>query len=189
MAIGTFFNWWLVAPRLRVYAEITDSMTVSTFFGMRFKDPTNLLRNLRACDLVVFLDLRRVGLVAAGKLFESMFNINYVLAVAIGALAVLIYTLCGGFLAVCYTDLVQGILMFFAIVMIPSLAVMKLADGSIAANMEARNLSLALFPETMNFKAFLAIISAAVWGLGYFGQPHIIVRSWALTATSPCASL
>lgn len=177
LAIGTFFNWWLVAPRLRVYTEITDSMTVSTFFGMRFKDPTNLLRVISALVILLFFSIYvGSGLVAAGKLFESMFNINYVLAVAIGALAVLIYTLCGGFLAVCYTDLVQGILMFFAIVIVPSLAVMKLADGSIAANMEARNLSLALFPETMNFKAFLAIISAAVWGLGYFGQPHIIVR-------------
>lgn len=199
LAIGTLFNWLLVAPRIRVYSEITDSLTVCSFMGDRFKDPTGIIRVAAALVTFGFFAIYAgSGLVAAGKLFENMFHINYNLAVAIGAVVVLVYTLCGGFLAVCYTDLIQGILMFIAVVVIPILAVRTLQCGDIVNTMQERGITMSLVPaqwlqmidntdsmtayEGFKFitdKAFfglLAIISPLVWGLGYFGQPHIVVR-------------
>ncbi len=184
LAVGTFFNWILVAPRLRVYSEVTDSITVPQFMGNRLNDPTGILRLVAALVTLGFFAIYAgSGLVAAGKLFESMFGIPYAGAVIIGAVVVLVYTLSGGFLAVCYTDLIQGILMFIAIVIIPLLAVRSLSDGAIAASLEARNLSISLLPKEISLVALITfIVSPFVWGLGYFGQPHIIVRFMGISS-------
>ena len=178
LALGTFFNWILVAPRLRVYTEVTNSMTVPSFMGDRFRDPTGILRVVATLvTLVFFIIYAGSGLVAAGKLFESIFHIRYEVAVVVGGVVVVFYTLCGGFLAVCWTDLIQGILMFIAIVIVPILAVCcNLQPGAISANLEARQLQTSLFPNGLNSAAIIAAISSLAWGLGYFGQPHIVVR-------------
>ena len=184
LAVGTFFNWILVAPRLRVYSEVTDSITVPQFMGNRLNDPTGVVRAIAALVTLGFFAIYAgSGLVAAGKLFESMFGIKYEWAVVLGAVVVLIYTLSGGFLAVCYTDLIQGILMFIAIVIVPLLAVSHLADGSIAANLSERGLSLSLLPKDGGLLALVTfIVSPFVWGLGYFGQPHIIIRFMGISS-------
>ena len=176
LALGTFFNWLLVAPRLRVYTEKTKALTLSTFLGKRFHDPSNSLRLLSAVITLVFFTIYAAsGLVGAGKLFESMFNVDYRIAVIAGTAIMIIYTLMGGFLAVCWTDLFQGLLMFGAITLVPIMAYNQLDAGAFAAACEAKKISMELFPGS-GVMGMLAIISTMAWGLGYFGQPHILVR-------------
>jgi sodium/proline symporter len=176
--IGTWLNWVLVAPRLRIYTEKTQALTLSTFFEERFKDPTGLLRIISAIIILVFFTIyASSGLVGAGKLFESMFNINYTVAVIVGAVIMIMYTFLGGFMAVCWTDLVQGTLMFFAIICVPAIALSHAGgvDG-VSAAIAAKNISTSLFSNGSGPISFLAIVSTMAWGLGYFGQPHILAR-------------
>lgn len=175
---GTWLNWLIVAPRLRVYTEKTDSLTIPAFLNKRFDCPHNLIRILSALLTLFFFTIYAAsGLVGAGKLFESMFGIDYVAAVLIGAGVMVVYTLLGGFLAVCWTDLFQGALMFFAIVILPLIAMNTLEPGSIANAYEAKNITLsALPPAKSTIAALLSVFSLAAWGFGYFGQPHILVR-------------
>ena len=115
--IGTVLNWVLVAPRLRVYTEKTESLTMASFLEARFKDPTGLLRIICAIITLIFFAIyASSGMAGAGKLFEAMFGINYTLAVIIGCVVIVLYTMLGGFMAVCWTDLFQGALMIIAIV-------------------------------------------------------------------------
>ncbi|WP_018247295.1 sodium/proline symporter PutP [Orenia marismortui] len=174
--IGTVLNWKFVAPRLRVYTGNTNSMTLASFFEDRFQDPTGLLRVITAIITLIFFTIySSSGLVAAGKLFEAMFSINYSVAVIVGAIVIVLYTFLGGFLAVCWTDLFQGILMFLAITIVPILAYNNVGGiDSIREAMISKNISMGLIPE-VNLP-LLAIISTMAWGLGYFGQPHILAR-------------
>jgi sodium/proline symporter len=177
LGLGTLFNWLFISPRLRVYTEKTDSLTLSTFLGNRFRDPSGSLRLLSAVITLIFFTIyASSGLVGAGKLFESMFGINYTLAVIVGTAVMIFYTLLGGFLAVCWTDLFQGALMFFAIVILPVVAFHHLDPGAVTAACQTKNISLSIIPAGSAGLAILTIISTMAWGLGYFGQPHILVR-------------
>ena len=179
LGIGTLLNWLLVAPRLRVYTEKTNSMTLAAFFSLRFRDPTGCLRVFSAIITLFFFTIYAAsGLNATGNLFEEMFNIPYHYAVITGAAVLLIYTFLGGYLAVCWTDLFQGLLMFGALIFVPICA-SNYAGGSeaVVSAMQARNLSFSLLPQTNSlWLAVLAIFSASAWGFGYFGQPHILIR-------------
>jgi len=174
--IGTVLNWKYVSVRLRIYTEKTDSLTLSTFFENRFKDPTGLLRTLSAVITLIFFTIyASSGLVASGKLFESMFSIDYKIAVLIGALVIVLYTFMGGFLAVCWTDLIQGTLMVLAIIVVPLISYSTAGgNAGISQAMAAKNISSSIIPAVP--LSFLAIISTMAWGLGYFGQPHILAR-------------
>ncbi|MGM0509061.1 MAG: sodium/proline symporter PutP [Fusobacteriota bacterium] len=174
--IGTVLNWKFVSPRLRIYTEKLNSLTLASFFEDRFKDPTGLLRVITAIITLIFFTIySSSGLVAAGKLFESMFNIDYKMAVIIGGAAIILYTFLGGFLAVCWTDLFQGALMFVSIIVVPILAYTTVGGASgITEAMEIKNISMNIIPDSKY--PFLAIISTMAWGLGYFGQPHILAR-------------
>ncbi|MGM0603731.1 MAG: sodium/proline symporter PutP [Bacillota bacterium] len=173
--IGTFLNWKYVASRLRVYTEVTDSMTLPSFFEDRFRDKTGLVRIFAAVVTLLFFTIYSAsGLVAAGKLFESLFNIDYFAAVFVGGMAIVLYTFLGGFMAVSWTDFFQGILMFLAITIVPFFAYSSVGGmAGIADTMEIQGISLSLMPEGFTTAA---VISAAAWGLGYFGQPHILAR-------------
>ena len=172
LLLGTLLNWLFIAPRLRVYTEKCNSLTLSSFFAQRFRDPTNLLRIVSAIVVLIFFTIYAAsGLVATGKLFNSMFGMKYEYAVLIGTAVILLYTTMGGYLAVCWTDLFQGALMFFALIIVPILAYINLPAGADTAKM-----SLNLFPDGFGPMAWVAIVSCAVWGLGYCGQPHILVR-------------
>jgi sodium/proline symporter len=173
--IGTVFNWQFVARRLRIYTQLYNSLTLPSFFESRFGDPTGLLRILSAVITLIFFTIyTSSGLVASGKLFESIFNMNYRLAVLIGGIVIIAYTFLGGFLAVSWTDLVQGALMVMAIVVVPLAAINSLGgtDAVIGA-MTVKNIPLELFGTGFSL---LTMFSAAAWGLGYFGQPHILAR-------------
>jgi len=174
--IGTVLNWKFVSIRLRLYTQKTDSLTLSTFFEKRFNDPTGLIRTLSAIITLIFFTIyASSGLVAAGRLFESIFHLDYRLAVSAGGMVIVLYTFMGGFLAVSWTDLFQGILMIIAIVIVPVFACNSVGGvDEIIKTMTLKNIPTGLIPST-GF-SLLAIISTMAWGLGYFGQPHILAR-------------
>ena len=177
--IGTVLNWMLVSARLRVYTQKTNAITLPCFFEARFKDPTGLLRIVSAIIILIFFAIyASSGLVATGLLFESTFGVQYHVAVVIGGFVIIAYTFLGGFMAVCWTDLLQGSLMVLAIVAVPILTYHR-AGGieAISEAMALKNISPALLPEARTLPmALCMIVSSMAWGLGYFGQPHILVR-------------
>ena len=175
--IGTVLNWKLVSTRLRVYTQKTNAITLPCFFEARFKDPTGLLRIVSAIIILIFFAIyASSGLVATGLLFESTFGVNYYDAIIIGGLVIIAYTFLGGFLAVCWTDLLQGALMVFAIVIVPILTYHTVGGAqAIKEAMALKGMSTSLIPQGGKLP-ILMIISSMAWGLGYFGQPHILVR-------------
>lgn len=183
LAIGTYLNWIFVAKRLRQYSEhANDSITIPTYLENRFRDKTNLIKLISAIFIVIFFLIYTAAQFSAGaKLFNAIFDLDYSLALILGAVVIVAYTFLGGFLAVCWTDLVQGILMFFAIITLPILAVTKLGG---AVQVSTINNALVDLPNGLGFyewtgiksAGWLWIISTAAWGLGYFGQPHILSR-------------
>ena len=180
LAVGTILNWIFIAPRLRVYTEKTNAVTLSTFFENRFREKDGILRTLSAIVILGFFTIYAgSGLVACGKLFNVMFGLKYEYAVLIGMAVVLIYTILGGYLAVCWTDLIQGALMFFAIIIVPVAAYFYIRNnmepGTLSNAFGEKSLSLIPAGKT-GMVALFAIISSAVWGLGYCGQPHILTR-------------
>jgi len=180
LILGAFVNYLVVAPRLRTYTEIAnDSITLPDFFENRFNDKSRLLRIVSSLVIVVFFTLyTSSGIVAGGKLFESSFGLNYEVGLYVTAGVVVAYTLFGGFLAVSLTDFVQGCIMFVALVLVPIVAISEV--GGIA---EMQSSIETINPELLNIfsgVSAIGIISAMAWGLGYFGQPHIIVRFMAI---------
>jgi len=176
--VGTVLNWKLVSSRLRVYTQKTDSITLPCFFEQRFRDPTGLLRVVSAIIILIFFTIyASSGLVATGKLFESIFdNVEYKEAVIVGGAIIIAYTFLGGFLAVCWTDLFQGALMVLALIIVPAVAYVRVGGTeAISQAMESKEISTCLLP-AKGTVGLLAIISAMAWGLGYFGQPHILAR-------------
>jgi len=189
LALGTYANWRFVAARLRKYTEIaSDSLTMPDFFQNRFHDPSNLLRLIPAIFILIFFILyTSSGFVAGGKLFETVFGLPYVSAMLLGAFVVVFYTLVGGFLAVCWTDFIQGVMMFFAIIIVPLAAMYSV--GGVTTTFSALYL---IDPQYFNpftkadhsTLSFIELISLLGWGLGYFGQPHILVRFMAVKSSA-----
>ena len=188
LGLGTWANWKFVAARLRKYTELANnSLTLPDFLQNRYKDKSGLLRIVPAIFILIFFILyASSGFVAAGKLFETVFGLPYELAIFIGAGSVVFYTLVGGFLAVSRTDFIQGVMMFFAILIVPICAAMLM--GGFVDTIEAiENYNEAMFqpftkPDGSTI-GFIEIISLLAWGFGYFGQPHILVRFMAITST------
>ena len=182
---GTWLNWLFVARRLRVYSHAAnDSVTMPAYFENRFNDKSHALRVVSAIFILLFfLFYASSGLVAAGKLFESVFALDYKIAVVVGTIAVVSYTLFGGFLAVAWTDVVQGLLMALALVLVPVFALNAVGgvDATHAA-MQAKNPELLTFFTDVKGEplGWIAILSLLGWGLGYFGQPHILARFKAI---------
>ncbi len=178
--IGALLNWIIVAPRLREQTErIGDSLTIPEFLGNRFNDKTHMLRLMTSVIIVVFFAVYSAsGLVAGGKLFETAFGASYQTGLWVTALVVVAYVVLGGFLAVSLTDFVQGTLMAIALIVVPVLAYTGLPQG-VAVGDVLRGID-ADMTSMMAGTGIVGVISAAAWGLGYFGQPHIIVRFMAI---------
>ena len=180
LVIGAFLNYLIVAPRLRTYTEIAnDSITLPDFFENRFNDKSRMLRVVSSVVIILFFTLyTSSGIVAGGKLFESSFGLNYEVGLYVTAGVVVAYTFFGGFLAVSLTDFVQGCIMFIALVLVPFVAITEVGGiGEVHASINSIN------PDLLNIfsgVSLISIISAMAWGLGYFGQPHIIVRFMAI---------
>lgn len=188
LLLGTWLNWLLVAKRLRIYSEsLSDSLTLSEYFSNRFNDHSKILQRLSAMlILLFFLFYTSSGLVAGGKLFETAFGMDYRWAVILGAASVVSYTLFGGFLAVCWTDLVQGLLMSVALVIVPLVAVdfcggiVHVSESIQMKNPELLNIFTDIYGQPLSAVVILSLMG---WGLGYFGQPHILARFKAIKST------
>ncbi|MAD05541.1 sodium/proline symporter PutP [Pseudoalteromonas shioyasakiensis] len=189
LVLGAWANYFLVAPRLRVYTEkANDSITIPDYFANRFDDNKNILRVISAIVIIVFFTLyTSSGVVAGGKLFENSFNMSYEMGLYITTGVVVLYTLFGGFLAVSLTDFVQGCIMFISLLAVPIATYTMLDQPFMDTLANARYDLLLSSPKETEIHALnmmdwfaggstIAIISAMAWGLGYFGQPHIIVR-------------
>ena len=187
LTIGAYLNYLLVAPRLRVYTEVVDdAVTLPQYFERRFRDRSHSLRLVCAIVIVVFFAIYTTsGVVAGGKLFETSFGLDYQFGVLITAGVVVAYSAFGGFLAVSTTDFVQGCIMFVALILVPLVALSDV--GGLA---ETTNLLEAIDPGLLSLEGvgLLAVVSAASWGLGYFGQPHIIVRFMAIRSVDEMAT-
>ena len=184
LVAGALANYLLVAPKLRVYTEIADdALTVPEFFAKRFNTPNASLRIVSAAIIVMFFTLyTSAGLVAGGKLFESAFSVDYQLGLFITLGVVVSYTLLGGFLAVSLTDFVQGCIMFIALVLVPIVAFSEF--DSVTQMTSAAYKSVPSFSESLGTLTFVGLLSSLGWGLGYFGQPHIIVRFMAIRSVN-----
>lgn len=174
LIIGAWLNYLLVAPRLRVYTEVAnDAITIPDYFANRFEDKSNALRIVSALVIIVFFTLyTSSGVVAGGKLFENSFGMSYESGLYITTGVVVFYTLFGGFLAVSLTDFVQGCIMFIALVLVP-LVTFSLLENPLSSTLNELNPDMLTW---VGAGGAIGIISAMSWGLGYFGQPHIIVR-------------
>lgn len=181
LTIGAYLNWLLVAKRLRSYSVICDdSLTLPDYLSNRFEDTTGLLRIVSAIVILVFFSIYvAAGMSAGAKLFNNVLGVRYELALIIGSVVIISYTFLGGYLAVCWTDFIQGLLMAGALIIVPTLAIMELGGVSevirIVSEQEViqGKQLLTLTPEGITF---IGVISTMAWGLGYFGQPHILAR-------------
>ena len=179
LIIGAWLNWLLVAGRLRIHTEIqNNALTLPDYFSNRFNDHKKILRVVSAIIILIFFAIYCAsGMVAGARLFESMFGMSYTTALWISAIATISYVFIGGFLAVSWTDTIQASLMIFALLITPIVTILSLGDISIvnAALEAARPQAYNLFTDM----SFVAVLSLLAWGLGYFGQPHILVRFMA----------
>lgn len=180
LTIGAWLNWKFVAPRLRTYTQVShNSITVPSFLENRLKDTSRMLRLASGIIILVFFTFYvSSGMVAGGVFFESSFGSSYLTGMLVVGGVTVLYTIFGGFLGATYTDVAQGLLMLAALVFVPIAGVF--ATGGIG---ETLNSISQIKPDALNVFAggsIVAVISAASWGLGYFGQPHIIVRFMAL---------
>ncbi|MFJ4045717.1 sodium/proline symporter PutP [Microbacterium sp. NPDC089987] len=194
LTIGAYLNWLLVAPRLRAYTEVSrNSITIPSFFENRLRDTSRTLRIVSGLIILIFFTLYiSSGMVAAGVFFESAFNGDYLFGMLLVGGITLLYTLFGGFLGASLTDVVQGLMMVIALIVVPVAAIIAIGGFGetgtlIAENAGAGHLSL-LGGGAVTGGTILAIVSALAWGLGYFGQPHIIVRFMALRSPQEAKS-
>lgn len=179
LSIGAFLNWQFVAKRLRVYTEVAkDSLTIPAYLDNRFHDDSKLLRVITATAVLVFFTFYAAsGFVSGAVLFQTSFNMDYHVSLLIGAAVIIIYTSIGGFLAVNWTDFFQGSLMFLALLVVPITAFYHL-DGwqDIFSTIKSMNVD---YVDAFSGATYVGIFSLLAWGLGYFGQPHILVRFMA----------
>lgn len=187
--IGTVMNWMFISGRLRRYTiRANNSLTLPTYFENRFHDKKKVLLFISSVTIVIFfLVYTASALAAGGKLFTSVFDVDYRLALTIGAVVILAYTFMGGFLAVCTTDFIQGMLMLVALLAVPIMAFSMLGGAdNVVAQIEASGVEggaqsfLSLFSNGGKPYRAVDIISGLAWGLGYCGMPHILVRFMAV---------
>ncbi len=188
LGIGTYINWKVVALRLRSYTEVAgDSLTLSDYFENRFRDNTNILRLVSSIVIIVFFAVYTSAQFSAGaKLFETLMGIDYTVALLLGGAIIISYTFLGGFMAVSFTDFIQGMLMFFALIAVPFVMVAELGGfGTAFEGLRQVDPNFLHLTKSTGggVISVIAISSNLAWGLGYFGQPHILARFMAIGST------
>ena len=174
LTIGAFLNWHYIAHPLRVFTEkLDDSITIPGFLANRFKDGN--LRIVSAIVILVFYTLyASSGLVGGAKLFEATFNLDYQTALILGTVVIVGYTFLGGYNAVSWTDFFQGTLMMLALLVVPIVVITDI--GGVSNTISAIREINADYLNIWTGTSIIGILSLLAWGLGYFGQPHILVR-------------
>lgn len=183
LTIGAYLNWKLVAGRLRAQTEHSgDALTLPEYFHNRFGDKTKLIKILSAVIFLLFFAVYCAsGVVAGARVFENLFGVPYADAIWYGAVATILYTFIGGFLAVSWTDTIQASLMVFALILTPLFVVLSIGsfEEMQAAIQHAEQLNNKNYNDMFTGTTLLGVMSLMAWGLGYFGQPHIVVRFMA----------
>ena len=183
LTVGAYFNWRLVAGRLRVHTEFNNNaLTLPDYFFHRFGAKGQAMKVISAAIILFFFTIYCAsGVVAGARLFQSLFDISYTQAMWLGAGATIAYTFIGGFLAVSWTDTIQATLMIFALILTPIMVYLALggADEMSAALQAAAQSTGKEYGSLLAGTTLVGIISTAAWGLGYFGQPHILARFMA----------
>ena len=183
LGVGTYLNWRFIAYRLRVFSESLDNaLTMPEYLSNRFHDKKNVLKTVTAIFITIFFLLYTASAIVAGaKLFSTVFNFTYIQALLVGWALIMFYTLIGGFFAVCWTDFIQGSLMFVALLIVPITMFIMLGNwneiSTLLADAEPTYLKFSGSETGFNLKS---IASNLAWGLGYFGMPHIVVRFMAI---------
>ena len=188
LAIGTYLNWLIVAKRIRTYSEKVNANTIPDFFSNRFHDKSGMLTLAAAIIIIVFfVPYTASGFASVGKLFNSLFGVNYHVAMVVGATVIVAYTIAGGFLAASTTDFLQSIIMTLALIVVVVFGISSvdgIANVTNAVSDLPGYLSVTNLFNSETFSAtsfsFLAIVSTLAWGLGYFGMPHILLRFMAI---------
>lgn len=186
--LGTVFNWVCISSRLRRYTiKANNSLTLPAYFENRFRDKKRILLLVSSIVIVIFfLVYTASALSAGGKLFNSVFGVDYHVALAIGAVVILAYTFMGGFMAVCVTDFIQGTLMLVGLLLVPVIAFVLVGGGNVGSLLDASGVAgghasyLSLIRNGDMPYTFVEIFSQLAWGLGYCGMPHILTRFMAV---------
>ena len=188
LAVGTYLNFLFVARRLRRYSEKLGAFTIPDFYSRRYNDRENTLSLIAALIIIIFfVPYTASGFKAVGTLFNSLFGIEYHMAMIIGAVIIVAYTTMGGFLAVSTTDLIQSIFMTIALIIIVFFGIEK-AGGMDVVMQNAKELpgylnitqGYDVASNSASSYGFLSVVSTLAWGLGYFGMPHILLRFMAI---------
>ena len=188
LGVGTYLNWLFVAKRLRRYSIACNAITIPDFFSRRFRDDKNILMCISALTILVFfIPYTASGFKAVGTLFSSLYQVDYHVAMIVGAVVIVGYTVLGGFLAVSTTDLIQSIVMTISLIIIVFYGI-HLAGGWDTVVQNASSMAGYLSMTQIHDRAtnsaspysLLTIISTLAWGLGYFGMPHILLRFMAI---------
>ncbi len=188
LAIGTYFNWLIVAKRIRRYTEVcSNSVTLPQFFSNRYRDDSRFLQGVAAIIIVIFfVPYTASGFATCGKLFESLFDCSYIWAMIISAIVIVGYTASGGFMAASTTDFIQSIVMTIALVFVLTFGITKAGGvGEVIDNLRGVEGYLSLTSQvnadmTQSSYNGLTIASTLAWGLGYFGMPHVLLRFMAI---------
>lgn len=188
LGVGTYFNWLIVAKRLRNYSANIGAITIPDFFSSRYKEKKNILMAIAAIIIVIFfVPYTASGFAACGKLFGTLFGVDYHIAMIVSAIIIVGYTSLGGFNAASTTDLIQSIVMTIALVIVLVFGITQ-AGGwdAVMANAQSLKGYLSMFDlhdvatGDSNSYGPLKILSTMAWGLGYFGMPHILLRFMAI---------
>ena len=189
LTIGAYLNWVLVAPRLRAYTQVSkNSITLPSYFENRLRDKSRLLRVVSSVIILVFFTLYvSSGMVAGGVFYESAFDGPYIVGMIVVTVVTLLYTMFGGFLGSSMTDVVQGLMMLVALLVVPVAAIVAVGGPgeaiSLVSQLEPNHFNL-FGGEGLTTATIISIASGLAWGLGYFGQPHIVVRFMAMRKPS-----
>jgi len=177
LMLGMYATWKFIAAPLRITTEQTKSNTLSAYFDTRFSDTSGSLKLVSAFfSLWFFTFYISSGLVAMGRLFESAFNLNYYIGIILGLFIAISYTFFGGFSAIAKSHFFQGIFLVIMMIIIPIFAYFSLPEGtSLLTAMHTKGVSFSLFPPTTR-ELLMCIVLAISWGIGYFGQPHILIN-------------
>lgn len=188
LGVGTYINWLIVAKKIRVYSHITKAITLPDFFSLRYRDEKNILMCIAAIIIIVFfIPYTASGFAACGKLFSSLFGVEYLPAMVISAVVIVAYTATGGFLAASTTDLIQSIIMSAALIVVVCFGISVAGGmGAVVENAQsmAGYVSMTAIHNVADGTAvqysLLTICSVMAWGLGYFGMPHVLLRFMAI---------
>ena len=188
LAVGTYLNWLFVSKRLRRYSAKIGSITIPDFFTKRFHDGSHALETIAAAVIIIFfVPYVGSGFAACGKLFNSLFGVDYVKAMIICGIIIAVYTMLGGFMAASFTDLIQSIIMTIAIIVVLVFGVVSAGGvGAVVQNAQSMpgflSMSQTYLADSGTAAAYgpITVLSTVAWGLGYFGMPHILLRFMAI---------